>query len=188
MPKVSLVIATYDRIDLVPATIDSALAQTRPFDEIIVDDDCSPDGTHDWLKQNYPQVLALQTSGNGGPVRARNLGAKMSTRDILVFFDDDDVMLPGSLQNFLDLFTEYPEARAAFTDNEYQHVGQGIHYRNHHLHAGNVRAILGCSHDLPYEIDAVVRSRHLQGDAETVVRLMTPLKPHNALDDSSPAI
>ena len=132
MPKVSLVIATYDRIDLVPATIDSALAQTRPFDEIIVDDDCSPDGTHDWLKQNYPQVLALQTSGNGGPVRARNLGAKMSTRDILVFFDDDDVMLPGSLQNFLDLFTEYPEARAAFTDNEYQHVGQGIHYRNHH--------------------------------------------------------
>ncbi len=132
MPKVSLVIATYDRIDLVPATIDSALAQTRPFDEIIVDDDCTPDGTHDWLKQNYPQVLALQTSGNGGPVRARNIGAKMSTRDILVFFDDDDVMLPGSLQNFLDLFTEYPEARAAFTDNEYQHVGQGIHYRNHH--------------------------------------------------------
>lgn len=133
MPKVSLIIATYNRIGQIPATLESVLAQSRPFDEIILVDDCSPDNTVAWLKQHYPHVRVLQTPSNSGPAVARNLGAKVSSGDILVFFDDDDVMLPGALQNFLDLFAEYPEACAAFTDNEYQHVGQNFHYRNHHF-------------------------------------------------------
>lgn len=131
--KVSLVIATYNRKPQLPETLASVMTQTRPFDEIILVDDCSPDGTFEWLKATHPQVRALQTPRNGGPSVARNLGAKAATGDVLVFFDDDDIMLPAAVQNLLDLFAEFPEAHGAFTDNEYRHTGENIHYPNHHF-------------------------------------------------------
>lgn len=132
MTTVSLVMATYNRRQQLAETLATVFAQTRPFDEVIVVDDCSPDGTFAWLKEAQPRVTALQAPRNGGPSIARNLGAAAATGDVLVFFDDDDLLLPGALQLFLDLFAEFPEADAVFTDHEYRHLGADIHHKNHH--------------------------------------------------------
>ncbi len=47
MPKVSVVIPTYNLCDLLRSTIDSVLAQTLGDWELIIVDDGSTDGTHD---------------------------------------------------------------------------------------------------------------------------------------------
>ena len=44
-PKVSVVLTTYKRAHLLPATIDSILAQTFRDFELVISDDCSPDET-----------------------------------------------------------------------------------------------------------------------------------------------
>jgi glycosyltransferase involved in cell wall biosynthesis len=47
--KFSLVIPTFNRKEFVSETIKSALAQEKPFSEIIVVDDGSTDGTEDLI-------------------------------------------------------------------------------------------------------------------------------------------
>lgn len=132
MPTVSLVIAAYNRKGRFADTLASVRAQSRPFDEIVVVDDCSPDGTFAWLTETEPGLRVVQTPRNGGTSAARNFGAKAATGEVIVFFDHDDLMLPTAVQNFLDLLAAFPEAHAAFTDHAYRHTGTGLEFPNHH--------------------------------------------------------
>ncbi len=51
MATVSVVIATYNRAAMVRQAIESALAQSRPPDEIVVSDDASTDDTPEVLSE-----------------------------------------------------------------------------------------------------------------------------------------
>jgi glycosyltransferase involved in cell wall biosynthesis len=130
--RISLIIATFNRGPRIARTMDSALNQTRPADEIVVVDDCSADNTGDWVQRHYPQVRVVRTSSNLYTSGARNFGAKLAQGEIVVFLDHDDELMPHALETLAELLREHPEARAAYADHAYNNTASGIYYPNHH--------------------------------------------------------
>lgn len=90
------VIPTYNRSGLVVRAIESALAQQRPPDEVIVVDDGSTDDTADLVRGLGGGVRYLRQDNRGGAA-ARNLGVREARSDWVAFLDSDDVWEPGHL-------------------------------------------------------------------------------------------
>ena len=88
---VSVIIPTYNRKALLRETLNSLAQQTYPSDhfEVIIVDDGSTDGTAAIIAETFPFILRYFWQSNQGDAAARNLGARQSQADILVFLDDD---------------------------------------------------------------------------------------------------
>jgi glycosyltransferase involved in cell wall biosynthesis len=110
MVEFSIVITTYNRLSLLRRALDSALAQTLPC-EIIVVDDCSSDGTANYLKNLGEKVKTLTNSQNSGqhsePV---NLGVKLAQGNWIKLLDDDDYLAPNCLEIMNEAITQSPSA------------------------------------------------------------------------------
>ena len=90
-PKVSVIIPTYNRKELLCETLNSLVQQTYPSDhfEVIIVDDGSTDKTAAIATEAFPFILRYFWQSNQGDAAARNLGAQQSHADFLVFLDDD---------------------------------------------------------------------------------------------------
>lgn len=97
MPKVSVIIPTYNRKDYVQAAVDSVLAQTHAEREIIVVNDGSTDGTEQVLTERYGSRIQYLWQENGGRSSARNRGLAKAQGTYVAFLDDDDLYLPNKL-------------------------------------------------------------------------------------------
>jgi len=107
MPKVSVVIPTYNRAHLIGETIRSVLDQTYRDFEVIVIDDGSTDNTCDIVSAfsvRYHQQVNL-----GAPA-ARNKGIELSSGEYVAFLDSDDVLLRRALERGIFILDSYPEA------------------------------------------------------------------------------
>lgn len=97
MIDVSVVIITYNRKEKVERLIQSVLnanweGLTR---EVIVVDDCSPDGTFEFLKNKYtdhPEITLLQNEVNSKASHSRNRGIGASCGRYIFCIDDDVVV------------------------------------------------------------------------------------------------
>lgn len=89
MVKISIIIPTYNRYDMLCEAIDSVLMQKDVLVEVIVVDDCSTDETKDILKR-YPMVSYYRNEKNLGPGGSRRKGFLSATGDFVIFLDDDD--------------------------------------------------------------------------------------------------
>lgn len=94
--SIALVINTYQQAHFLRASIESGLAQTIPFDEIIVVDDGSTDDPASVVAL-YPGVR-LVTQRNAGLAAARNTGLKASSSSYIVFLDADDLLTPNAVR------------------------------------------------------------------------------------------
>jgi glycosyltransferase involved in cell wall biosynthesis len=98
MPKVSVIIPTYQRAHLVSQAIESVLAQTYSDYEIIVVNNGSTDNTTEVLSQFGNKIRVIHIQENKGSSFARNLGMNASNGRYLAFLDDDDLWLPNKLE------------------------------------------------------------------------------------------
>ena len=103
-PDISVIIPCYNVRDKVGRTIASILCSNYKgiCVEIIFVDDCSTDGTFDYLKDEctrHENWFALQLPKNSGsPSRPRNFGLKSARGRYVFFFDGDDELLPELLR------------------------------------------------------------------------------------------
>ena len=95
----ALVIPAFNRAQLICATIESALQQSKPFSEIIVVDDGSTDNTAAVLDRYKDTVTYIRTE-NRGVQAARNLGVRTAKSDYVTLCDSDDLLEPDFLQVF----------------------------------------------------------------------------------------
>ena len=95
--RISIIIPTYNRADLLVKTVRSAFAQTRPPDEIIVVDDGSTDHTRRVVAA-YGQTVRYHFQENAHLGAARNAGQRLATGDALLFLDSDDLLMPLALE------------------------------------------------------------------------------------------
>ena len=109
-PKISVVVPTHDRRQVLPRTIASVLAQDEPGFELIIVDDGSTDDTQSYLATLAdPRIRVVASARNLGAAAARNLGLDAARADIVALLDDDDVYLPGRLSTPLAVFAGNPD-------------------------------------------------------------------------------
>lgn len=95
LPRVSIVITSYNQRALLADTIRSALDQTVGAHEVIVVDDASSDGTIamlDRLDRLEPSLRAIRQPVNVGISANRNTGLAAVTGEMVVFVDGDDLL------------------------------------------------------------------------------------------------
>jgi len=95
-PYFSVVIPTYNRLDMLHRVLDALAAQEdAPEHETIVIDDGSTDDTDRAMSRR--QGIIFRTQPNGGPGRARNHGVTLASGKFVVFIGDDTVPEPRFL-------------------------------------------------------------------------------------------
>lgn len=114
-PSITLVIPTYNRANLIAETIDSALAQTVPFLEIIVVDDGSSDNTSTVLAP-YAGRVQMITVANGGVQRARNIGVAAARGEFVVLCDSDDLLAPTYLATMREWLAQHAECDSVYSN------------------------------------------------------------------------
>jgi GT2 family glycosyltransferase len=89
--RFSVVIATYNRQDLLLGCLAAVTSLDYPDYEVIVADDGSTDGSIEAARARFPDVRYLPHPTNSGEPAARNRGVRAATGDIIAFTDDDCV-------------------------------------------------------------------------------------------------
>lgn len=110
-PLVSFVAFTYNHAKFIEDTIAGALSQDYPNLEIIISDDCSPDGTYEVMKQymrNHPTDKHIILNGNkknmGLVPHLNYLMQNLVHGDIVVLAGGDDISMPHRVSETVEVF------------------------------------------------------------------------------------
>jgi len=109
MPKVSVIIPTYNYGKYIEKAIDSVLAQTCQDFEIIVVDDGSTDNTREIIEARYKDKVRYFYQENKGAPVARNHGLREARGEFVVFLDADDWLMPEALLSRLEYLKEHSD-------------------------------------------------------------------------------
>lgn len=112
--RTSVVITAWNAERFVADAIDSVLAQSRPAEEVIVNDDGSTDGTLATLGR-YEESITVLTGPHLGTSAGRNRALAVATGEVIALLDADDLWLPTKLEQQLALLEAHPEVEAVFT-------------------------------------------------------------------------
>ena len=108
-PRVSVVVPTHNRADLLPRAIGSVLAQTYGDYEVVIVDDCSSDDTQAVIAGfSDPRIRSFRHDRNRGQSAAVNTGIEHALGDYVGFLDDDDEWLPRKLEGQVALLDSAP--------------------------------------------------------------------------------
>ena len=103
---ISFIVPIYNQFKEINFIIKNLETLARSVDcEIIVVDDCSDDGTYNFLnnKSLFKKIKIYKTSKNSGPGFARNLGISLSKAQYISFLDSDDFLeLNVNNTNYVD--------------------------------------------------------------------------------------
>ena len=117
-PIITVVITCYNQGKYLREAIESVLAQSYEYCEIIIVDDGSTDHTK-FVVDGYPQVKYIYQV-NQGVSSARNTGIEHSNGEFICFLDADDWLLPNGLEINLQHIEENKEL--AFVSGAYVFV------------------------------------------------------------------
>src|SRR5262245_13108140 len=112
MPKTSIIITTFNRPHLLRRAVESAQAAGSDV-EVVVVDDASCDETATILR-SFPEINYVRAERNQGVAGARNIGLVDGKGEYITFLDDDDVRLPNSVDQQIEVLEAHPEAMMVY--------------------------------------------------------------------------
>jgi GT2 family glycosyltransferase len=110
-PPISAVVVSRNEGEWLRRTVEELARTLPPASEIVVVDDGSDDGSADFLAAGRPGPRLLRTSGLG-VARARNLGARKSAGEVIIFADAHLEFRAGWWQPLVEVLRR-PSAGAA---------------------------------------------------------------------------
>lgn len=125
LPRVSVIIPTYNRSRMLKEAIDSVLGQDYPHFDLVVVDDGSTDATAELLK-TYGQDLVVIRQPNRGVSAARNAGIAAASGRYIAFLDSDDLWLPQKLSRQVRFFNQCPDALVCQTEEIWMRNGRRV--------------------------------------------------------------
>lgn len=108
VPKVSVLIAAWNRKDDLFQTIQSVNDQDYRDFEIVVVDNGSTDGTSEAIPASFPDVKLIRLEENRGATGGRNAGILAARGGIIFCLDSDADLARGTLRTFAAKFDADP--------------------------------------------------------------------------------
>jgi glycosyltransferase involved in cell wall biosynthesis len=103
MPKVSVIMPSYNTASLIGEALDSVFSQSYRDFEVIVVNDGSPDTPDlERVLRPYQERIVYLTQQNRRACGARNNGISHAKGEYLAFLDSDDSWTPGYLQSQIE--------------------------------------------------------------------------------------
>jgi glycosyltransferase involved in cell wall biosynthesis/septal ring factor EnvC (AmiA/AmiB activator) len=116
MPRVSVIMASYNHENYVAEAIQSILDQTYEDWELIVTDDGSSDGTVDVIKTFKDSRIKLFCwLKNQGACAAANHCLKEAQGELIAILNSDDAFLPNKLEKQVTFLDKNPDVGAIFS-------------------------------------------------------------------------
>jgi glycosyltransferase involved in cell wall biosynthesis len=136
-PKVSVVISTYNRPQLLKRAVKSVLEQTYKNLEIIIVDD-SPTNASKEVLEEFPSknIRYLRRSQKKGVSSAKNLGIRIAVGDFIALLGDDDEWLPNKLELQARLFSKVEPETGVIHTNCFVEYSNGFCLKTDILRAG----------------------------------------------------
>jgi glycosyltransferase involved in cell wall biosynthesis len=177
MPKISIIIPTYNSEDTIKETVASVQQQSFTDWELIIIDDGSLDNTIDVVKNIAEPRIKLFVYENGGVGTARNRGITQATGEFIAFLDADDLWTCDKLASQIEALNQNHQAKVAYSwtnfvneDGKFLFSGEALDYQGNiyqHLLLTNflvsgsnilvrrdaLQVVTGFNPDLPYVAD-----------------------------------
>lgn len=112
MPRVSVLIPTWNREKYLGEAVESVLNQTYRDFEVVVVDDGSTDGTED-LVRRFGRVRYVWQPHSGIPA-ARNRALAEARGEFVAWLDSDDLYVPDKLEKQVAYLDAHPECEIVF--------------------------------------------------------------------------
>lgn len=132
MPKVSVIIPTFNRARKVERAVISVLNQGFRDFEIIVVDDSSTDHTEQTLAKYRSSIKCIRQPVNRGVSAARNIGIHSSKSPWIAFLDSDDYWLRGKLNAQMEFIRRNPGTVACQTEEIWIRSGTRVNPKRKH--------------------------------------------------------
>lgn len=116
MPKVSIIVPTFNRPSSLKKTLESIQQQTFNDYEVLIISNGGVDNSKEIVESfNDSRFFYFYQEGTGSPASPRNNGIRRSKGSFLAFCDDDDLWLPNKLKLQIDFLEDNPEYAACCT-------------------------------------------------------------------------
>lgn len=119
MPRVTVIIPTYNQEQYISEAIDSVLNQTYQDFEIIITNDGSSDQTLERIQEKSdPRIRWFSFEQNQGVSIAANHCIRQATGEFIAILDSDNIFLPDKLEKQVNFLDHNPQFDAVFTHAE----------------------------------------------------------------------
>lgn len=111
--KISVLIPMYNRKNYISDCINSVLLQTFQDFEIIIRDDCSTDGVHEFVRENFAEQISsgkiklLRNEKNLGEAKTVNRLFMDASGKYFTVLHNDDFYLPHALKHLYDVAEKF---------------------------------------------------------------------------------
>lgn len=114
---VSVVMCAYNARSYIEAAVKSILDQTFENWELIISDDCSTDGTREWLQglEGHPKIRLFMQERNLGYVANKNFAHRQARGVYITQQDNDDLCPPERLAKQIAVVSAHPELKLVGT-------------------------------------------------------------------------
>ncbi|RAX51960.1 glycosyltransferase family 2 protein [Helicobacter sp. 11-8110] len=110
LPKVSVILTTFNREYFFTEAIESILEQDYPNLEIIISDDGSSDNTFTFAceyAQDHPNIKVVQNAHSKGSAGNRNNGLDYANGDLVLLLDDDDLLFKEAISQMVEVYLQF---------------------------------------------------------------------------------
>lgn len=131
-PKISILLLSYNRAKLIKRAVASVLKQSYKNWELIIQDDCSTDGSFEVVKELAKldeRIKIYKNEENLGIPKNRKAAYENSTGELIGHLDNDDFLYVNALEYMVNAFIKYPEIGIAYSDQSFiDDKGQPMEY------------------------------------------------------------
>lgn len=118
---VSALMACYNRKEYVEKAVESIEKQLSEEDELLISDDCSTDGTSEFidaLSEKYKNIKVFHQSENLGVDKNMTFLFDNAKNDIFIICDSDDISLGGRVETITKELEENNKISVIYSNGE----------------------------------------------------------------------